>query len=76
MPKKPTTASAAVMPERQKIAELPPRIEKPHYSVPQHKMWLWVQNLWATCPTDMDLHPFYQKFREELHQMYTAQAVD
>jgi hypothetical protein len=38
----------------------------------QHKMWAWVTRAWETCPTDLSLQEWYEKFREELWEMYTA----
>lgn len=42
----------------------------------QSKMWAWVRRAWETCPTNMTLEDWYQKYREPLYDMYTAAAPD
>lgn len=48
----------------------------PQPTVVDIKFQRWIECLWGTCPTDMPLRDFYQRFREPLLEMYTSQKED
>lgn len=50
--------------------------EETPQDVTNHKSWVWIVRAWETCPTNMPLMAWYEKFREELLEMYCAQAEE
>lgn len=52
------------------------KIEDTLQDVTNHKAWIWIQRAWETCPTNLPLMEWYEKFREELLTMYSSQKVE
>lgn len=50
--------------------------EETPQDITNHKAWVWIVRAWETCPTNMPVMAWYEKYREELLEIYSAQAEE